>query len=325
MDERKDAPGVPYEDSTFITEADVELEIQNQLLQEFASLSSPASDSVFLTSAASQIPLESGRDQVVLSANLTVEDEEGQGSGTSSKADEGLATDFQGDLQGSIHLSDSDEQDVLPFAKEADNKILQSVRVRTTKARDCIVRKYSKAHTINQFQNGNVVTIKLPRRTRTSTNNQKVYGRVLAVPRPNRYKLQTEYGVIEQLLLTKELERVPLSMGIVVNGPNTKVTLSKVALEASTSDRVVVSCKCKGLCNTQHCQCFKEQKNCSIHCHGGDDDHDCGFLASMALRTEKALVSRAKAKAKVDSGSGSGLGLRSGKRARANTAGDAVD
>jgi hypothetical protein len=323
MDERKDAPRVPCEDGTFITEADVKLEIQNHLLQEFTSLSLSALDLVFLTSAASQIPLESGRNQAVLSANPTVEDEEGQDLGTGSKADEGLATDFQGDLQGSIHLSNSDKQDALPFAKEADNEILQSVCVRTTKARDRIVRKYSKAYTIDQFQNGDVVTIKLPRRTWTSTDNRKVYGRVLAVPRPNQYKLQTEYGVIEQLLPTKELERVPLSMGIVVNRPSTKVALSKVALEASTSDRVVVSCKCKGLCNTRRCRCFKEQKNCSIHCHGGDDDHDCGFLASMALRTEKALVSRAKAK--VDSGLGSGLGLRSGKRARANTAGDAVD
>jgi hypothetical protein len=41
---------------------------------------------------------------------------------------------------------------------------------------------------------------------------------------------------------------------------------------------------------------------CSLS--GGDDDHDCGFLASLASQTEKALTSR--------------------KPARANTAGDAV-
>jgi len=64
---------------------------------------------------------------------------------------------------------------------------------------------------------------------------------------------------------------------------------------------------------------LKSKKKCSVHCHNGDDDHDCGFLASLALRTEKALVSQAKATA------GSGLRSDSRKRARANTAGDPVD
>jgi hypothetical protein len=33
--------------------------------------------------------------------------------------------------------------------------------------------------------------------------------------------------------------------GIVVNGQSTKIALSRAALEASTSDKVVVSCKCR--------------------------------------------------------------------------------
>ena len=90
--------------------------------------------------------------------------------------------------------------------------------------------------------------------------------------------------------------------------------MSKAALEESTSDRVVVSCKCKGLCNTRRCRCFKEQQKCSVHCHTSNDDYDCGFLASLALRTEKGIVAKEKA-----------LVLRSQKRARANTAGDQVE
>jgi hypothetical protein len=58
----------------------------------------------------------------------------------------------------------------------------------------------------------------------------------------NRYKLQTEYGVIERLMPTKELESVPLSIGIEIGGPSKKIALSKAALETSTSDRVVISC-----------------------------------------------------------------------------------
>lgn len=146
---------------------------------------------------------------------------------------------------------------------------------------------------------------------------------------------------------TKELERVPLPIanGIKIEGPKRQIALSRAALEESTSDRVVISCKCKGLCNSRRCRCFKEQKKCSVHCHGGDDDHDCGFLASLELRTEKALVSRAKATGLGSAGLGPAVGsgpgpvvgarsrpvagARSGpgsrKRARANTAGDQVE
>jgi hypothetical protein len=113
-----------------------------------------------------------------------------------------------------------------------------------------------------------------------------------------------EYSVIKRFMPIKELERVPLSIGIEIEGPSTNIALSKVALEASTSDRVVILCKCKGKCNTKRCWCFNEQKRCFIHCYSGNDDHDCVFLASLALQTEKAFTSR--------------------KRARVNTAGDAV-
>jgi len=56
------------------------------------------------------------------------------------------------------------------------------------------------------------------------------------MPKPSRYQLRTEYGVIERLFPTKELEPVPLSIGATINELSTKITLSKVALEASTGD-----------------------------------------------------------------------------------------
>jgi hypothetical protein len=63
------------------------------------------------------------------------------------------------------------------------------------------------------------------------------------MPKPNRYELQTKYSVIERLMATKELEVVPLLIVIEVGGLSKKIALSKAALEASTSDRVVISCK----------------------------------------------------------------------------------
>jgi hypothetical protein len=51
----------------------------------------------------------------------------------------------------------------------------------------------------------------------------------------------------------------------------------------------VISCKCKGLYATKRCNCWKNERKCSVYCYA-DKDHDCGWLASMALRTEKALI-----------------------------------
>jgi hypothetical protein len=50
---------------------------------------------------------------------------------------------------------------------------------------------------------------------------------------------------------------------------------------------------------------YKESKQRSIHCHR--DDHDCGNLSGLAIRTEIALVDRPRR-----------------KRARADTVGNSV-
>jgi hypothetical protein len=56
----------------------------------------------------------------------------------------------------------------------------------------------------------------------------------------NWYELQMQYSFIERLLPTKEVERVPLLMDIVINRPSTKIALLRAALEAPTSDWVGV-------------------------------------------------------------------------------------
>ena len=72
--------------------------------------------------------------------------------------------------------------------------------------------------------------------------------------------------------------------------------------EASTSERVGILCQCKGLCSTKRCRCYKESREYSVHYYR--DDHDCGNLSGLPIRTEATLVERRKR-----------------KRARANTTG----
>ena len=69
------------------------------------------------------------------------------------------------------------------------------------------------------------------------------------------------------------------------------------ARQASTSVWLGVSCQCKGSCNTRRCRCYKESKECSVHCHR--DEHNCG---NLTIRTEIALVDRPRRKRARDIG-----------------------
>jgi hypothetical protein len=132
---------------------------------------------------------------------------------------------------------------------------------------------------------------------------------VLAIEHPHKYRIQTEFGVIKNLIPTRELNRLPNSVisRMDIQGPKIEVLLSIVAKKVSTSERVVILCKCKGLYATKRCNCWKNDCKCSVYCYA-DKDHDCGWLASMALRTEKALMPR------VDSDGEVVVELRKSKR-----------
>jgi hypothetical protein len=80
---------------------------------------------------------------------------------------------------------------------------------------------------------------------------------------------------------------------------------------ANSADRVIISCKYKGLCTTKRYRCFKEGKKCSIHCHESTK-HDYGFLTSLALRIKLALKDNPAKK-------------RGTKRLRANITGKVVE
>ena len=98
---------------------------------------------------------------------------------------------------------------------------------------------------------------------------------------------------------------------IEIQGLKTKLSLKKVIKYASLVNRVIISCKCKGLCATKRYKCFKESKKCSIHCHELIE-HDCGFLTSLALCIELALKDNPVKK-------------RGTKRLRANITGKVVE
>jgi len=127
--------------------------------------------------------------------------------------------------------------------------VIQRVRTRAAKARELMVRKHSKNHVVIEFAIGDIIAVKLPRGVRTSTDNRKMYGKVRGIAY-GRYEIQTTFGILSRLVATKDLAPIPLSVAttIEVNGPNKQILLSKAAKLASTSERVVISCKCRGQC-----------------------------------------------------------------------------
>jgi hypothetical protein len=86
--------------------------------------------------------------------------------------------------------------------------IIEKATVATQKARVSMMRKYTKKHDIQHFDIGAVVSLKIPREDRTSTDNKRVFARNLEEPHPHRYRVLTLSGVIQRLIPTKSLGAV---------------------------------------------------------------------------------------------------------------------
>ena len=165
-----------------------------------------------------------------------------------------------------------------------------------------MVQQYAKRYEIEIFVTGDIVTLKFPGGSggvRTATDYRRLFCTVRKVFQAHRFELQTKYGVLDRLVPTRELKKVPrlladsMEMEALVNGPSKRVSIIKIGEMASTSDRLLISCRCKGKCSSRQCRCFKEGKRCSVHCHA-NVEHDCGLLASLMNPTERALTEKEK-------------------------------
>ena len=117
------------------------------------------------------------------------------------------------------------------------------------------MQKDSKQHTIQHFNIGDIVSIKVPREDRTSTDNRRLFRRILEEPYAHKYRILTTSGVIKRLIPTKGLSAVNESLWSDFTIPRTtEVTLTEAARDASTSARVGASCQCKGVCKTKRCR-----------------------------------------------------------------------
>jgi hypothetical protein len=74
--------------------------------------------------------------------------------------------------------------------------IIEKAVAATHRARVSMIRKYTKKHDIQHFDIRAIVSIKVPREDRTSTNNKRLFAQILEEPYPHRYHVLTPSGVI---------------------------------------------------------------------------------------------------------------------------------
>ena len=122
---------------------------------------------------------------------------------------------------------------------------------------------YLKHYKIKQFAISEIVTIKLLRGTRTSTNNRKLFARVVSISYQNWYNMQTKYGIIDRLFTTRSLSRVLLVLANTLNYNKLlyRIPLSRAAIKALALERVIISYKYKNIYNTRRCRCFFKEGN----------------------------------------------------------------
>lgn len=177
------------------------------------------------------------------------------------------------------------------LSKEPEpDSVITAAQAATERSRIRMMRKYSKHHTIEHFEINDIISIKIPKEDRTSTDNKRIFGKVLEEPYNHRYRILTHSGILKRLIPTKSLVTVDKALWSDIKIPSSteEVTLREAARDASTSIRIAVSCQCKAACNTRRCRCFREMQKCSVHCH--KDEYDCGNLSALTVRTEAALI-----------------------------------
>lgn len=216
--------------------------------------------------------------------------------------------------QGSLH-----ELEAYPTTA-----IRQHVIVNQSIANERSIRQVGQQRNVVALKEGDPVSVAVPALDRASTDDKRVFGRVITVYEElYLYKILTKYGVLDRNYPISVLNPLPptIDLGIPEPPPTAVITLHYCATQESTTKKVPVHCGCKDQktwCSTRRCACFKANVKCSIACHGGKDQDnipDCPNISSMQMRTQKGHRTRDQGDGDDDSGK------KRGKRLRKDTAG----
>jgi hypothetical protein len=113
-------------------------------------------------------------------------------------------------------------------------QIEQDVQIKMTKSRQKMIQKHSTRVTVERFQTGDFVTLNIPREDRVSTDNLRIFCRVIKETHHNRYQLQCKHGILSTQYPIKELLRIPDNACDAAQQELQSAPTAKVTLEWST-------------------------------------------------------------------------------------------
>ncbi|KFZ05078.1 hypothetical protein V502_09981, partial [Pseudogymnoascus sp. VKM F-4520 (FW-2644)] len=132
----------------------------------------------------------------------------GSGLNSEQSASSELEPEREQELHSELRRGNRARVPAQPRTELRVDPIIEKATVATQKARVSMMRKYTKKHDIQHFDIGAIVSLKIPREDRTSTDNKRGFARILEEPYPHRYRVITLSGIIQRLIPTKSLGAV---------------------------------------------------------------------------------------------------------------------
>jgi hypothetical protein len=145
-------------------------------------------------------------------------------------------------------------------------------------AQNLMIRRYNKGKKVRVWENGEIVTVKIPKQDRPAGTHNKLFARILQRKRQN-YQLQTRCGVINKYVGCRQLGWVnPALYDVYSSDLGNNIT--KISMRTAARDGRVGAerhcCTCKKMPCGNRCGCVKQGVQCTIYCHGRTRDHvDC--------------------------------------------------
>jgi len=169
---------------------------------------------------------------------------------------------------------------------QAFQRLNKEVISNTQRKVSAMEKRYNEVNKVKVFEKDDLVHQKIPVKDRCSTDNKRMFCRVVEVKHGNRYSLQCQYGILEGFYRTKNMDRLAATISHQIppfmKGSHRRLSLRKAARLQSPAELISVHCGCKGNCSTIRCKCFKAKVECTLHCHGQNDVVQCRNNGDLA-------------------------------------------
>ncbi len=168
-----------------------------------------------------------------------------------------------------------------------------------------IKQKYLRNHKVITFEPDDIITLRIPKKNRTATDNHRVVVMIKKIPHEGHHLIQTKFGILDRLYPTGELNVIPSVDQYdyrkdFLGAPTKLITLHAVAAKIDTSNKVVVSCNRKKLFTPQsRCKCRKNKVECLQYFH--NSRRDCGNAKSLKTGTDVTIVPRMEERSEDES------------------------